>query len=99
MKNGNSIDPMIAYCGVDCAACDDFRNKTCPSCRGTDWGDDPCMPVACCREKGVECCGACDGFPCADMAAFYRESEGHRAAYRRMRALRGEDCTTGGDMI
>lgn len=39
----------------------------------------------------IACCGIdCDAFPCADMAAFYEESEGHREAYRRMRALRGE---------
>lgn len=82
------IDPMIAYCGVDCAPCPDFTAGSCPGCRRTAWGDDPCMPVACCREKGIESCGACGAFPCADMAEFYRESERHKEAYQRMLNMR-----------
>lgn len=80
-------DRMIAYCGVNCAVCPDFTQGKCSGCRDTAWGDDPCMPVRCCNGKGIDACGACDAFPCADMAAFYRESEGHREAYRRMRAV------------
>ena len=81
----------IGYCGVDCAACPDFLTGKCPDCRKSEWpDDDPCMPIACCREKGIDCCGQCDGFPCESMAGFYEESEGHRAAYARMKALRAE---------
>ena len=83
-------DPMIAYCGVTCAACPDYAGGKCPGCRKTVWGDDPCMPVRCCKEKGIDVCGQCGAFPCADMAAFYRESEGHKEAYRRMCAMRKE---------
>ncbi len=81
----------IAYCGVDCAACPDLASGKCPGCRRTRWEPgDECMPVACCRGKKIDCCGRCDTFPCADMAAFYGESEGHAAAYERMRAVNSE---------
>lgn len=79
------MDQLIAYCGVDCSACPDFADKTCPSCRLTLWNaDNVCMPVECCRNKDIEVCGRCDIFPCEDMAQFYEESESHREAYRRM---------------
>ena len=79
---------LIAYCGVDCAACPDLSGGKCPGCRATQWAPgDECLPVACCREKGVDFCGECPGFPCPDMAAFYEESESHKAAYARMRSL------------
>ncbi len=81
-------EERIAYCGVDCGLCPDLAAKKCPGCRATEWGDDPCPPVGCCSAKGISFCGECGGFPCADMAAFYEESEGHREAYRRMCALR-----------
>ena len=48
------MEHPIAYCGVDCAACADYQTGVCPSCRRTDWKDNPCMPVRCCREKGIE---------------------------------------------
>ena len=82
-------DPrMIAYCGVDCAACADFTGGKCPGCRQTDWKPgDACMPVECCRRKGIESCGECPSFPCPDMAEFYRESESHERAYARMKAV------------
>ena len=83
------MDPMIAYCGVNCAPCPDLTSGKCPGCRASEWGDDPCMPAACCREKGIEACGACAAFPCKSMSEFYEESEGHREAYRRMNAMRG----------
>lgn len=82
------MDHRIAYCGVDCAVCPDFLAGTCPDCRHTIWPEnDACMPVACCRERGLRCCGQCPSLPCADMAAFYGESESHREAGARMRAL------------
>lgn len=83
-----SLNPMIAYCGVDCSLCPDYLEKKCPTCRATAWDeDDECMPVACCRSKGIECCGQCADFPCVDMAEFYKESESHAAAFERMRGL------------
>ncbi len=81
-------DPMIAYCGVDCAPCPDYAGGKCPGCRATEWGDDPCLPVRCCREKGIALCGECERFPCRNMADFYGESEGHKAAYLRMCIVR-----------
>ena len=83
------MEHTIAYCGVDCSVCADYLNKTCPSCRLTEWkGDDICIPVKCCREKGIELCAFCSDFPCADMAEFYDESDSHREAFRRMQELR-----------
>ena len=80
---------MLAWCGVDCAVCPDLAEGRCPGCRQTDWKPgETCFPVACCREKGLPFCGLCSGFPCADMAEFYRESEGHKQAYARMLSLR-----------
>ena len=78
----------LGYCGVDCFSCPDYLNKVCPSCRGTDWKDDPGMPVKCCRDRGIGLCAFCAGFPCESMAGFYAESDGHRAAYDRMLSLR-----------
>ena len=82
----------VAYCGVDCTLCPDYLSGKCPDCRHSQWPErDHCMPIACCRSKGIDCCGRCDIFPCPDMTAFYAESEGHRAAYGRMTALRREN--------
>lgn len=85
-----------AYCGVDCSACPDYASGTCPGCRQTEWGDDPCAPVACCREKGIPFCGKCGEFPCRMMAEFYEESDSHRQAYDRMRALAGRPAEGAG---
>ncbi|WP_022761827.1 MULTISPECIES: DUF3795 domain-containing protein [unclassified Butyrivibrio] len=80
---------QLSYCGVDCSACPDFLNKKCPSCRHTEWkSGDECMPVKCCNEKGFDSCASCDGFPCDEMAAFYKESDSHQYAYKIMSILR-----------
>ena len=78
----------IAYCGVDCAVCPDYRDGKCPDCRRTRWPEgEICAPAACCGTKGIAWCGQCSDFPCGDMAAFYAKSESHRLAKRRMDAL------------
>lgn len=77
----------IAFCGVDCAACPDFLAEKCPDCRHTSWAaGEVCMPAACCREKGLYCCGNCASFSCAEMRDFYEKSDSHREAGARMRA-------------
>ena len=82
-------DRLIAYCGVDCSSCPDYRNGKCPSCRRSTWAEgDACMPVSCCNERSITTCGFCDLFPCDSMAEFYDESDSHREAYHRMRALK-----------
>ena len=79
---------LIAYCGVDCAACADYTEKKCPGCRKSEWPDgDPCPPVACCQKRGIEVCGQCADFPCEMMREFYEESDSHRAAGERMTKL------------
>ena len=78
-------DLMTAYCGVDCSVCSDYTGGKCPGCRQSDWQEgNICPPVACCRKKRISCCGECPSFPCADMKAFYEESESHRHAFERM---------------
>ena len=81
---------LIAYCGVNCAACPDLAEKKCPGCRKSEWPEgDPCPPVACCTRRGIQVCGQCEAFPCQMMREFYEESDSHRAAYERMRSIRG----------
>ena len=81
---------QIAFCGVDCSVCPDLLSNKCPGCRQSEWPEgDACLPVACCGERGISCCGECGEFPCGDMKEFYEESESHRQAYERMRAVRG----------
>lgn len=85
----------IAFCGVDCSVCPDHLQGKCPGCRKTVWSQgDACLPAACCGKKGILCCGDCESFPCADMAAFYAESESHRQALERMQAVAGLSCVT-----
>ncbi|MBR5043894.1 MAG: DUF3795 domain-containing protein [Clostridia bacterium] len=83
------MSELIAYCGVDCAACLDYTTQKCPGCRQSEWSDgDPCAPIACCQKHGVPVCGLCGDFPCAMMQAFYRESDSHLEALARMETLR-----------
>ena len=80
---------LIAYCGVDCAACADYTGGKCPGCRQTDWQEgDICLPVECCPKQEIAYCGECPSFPCKDMEAFYQESESHAQAYKRIQAMR-----------
>lgn len=79
---------MTAYCGVDCAACPDLIGRRCPGCRQTDWQEgDICLPAECCRGKKISFCGECPSFLCADMKAFYEESESHERAFALMLSL------------
>lgn len=79
---------FIGCCGVDCSACGDFHTGKCPGCRKSVWEEgDECLPVACCKQKDIACCGQCPAFPCERMAGFYQESEGHRQAYQRMKQI------------
>lgn len=86
------MNEFTAYCGVDCSACPDLSAGKCPGCGRTQWREgDECMPVACCRRRGIDFCGKCPEFPCADMKDFYEESDGHRAAYSLMLGMRNEN--------
>lgn len=80
---------LIAYCGVDCSKCSDYTDNRCPGCRKTDWQEgDNCLPVDCCRKRGISFCGECPLFPCADMSEFYKESKSHEQAYALMKSMR-----------
>ena len=81
-------ETLIACCGVDCAVCPDYTGSKCPGCRKSEWPEgDPCMPIACCQGRGIDFCGQCADFPCADMGDFYEESDSHREARARMEGL------------
>ena len=85
------MNTQIAYCGVNCFACSDYINKICPSCKHTQWTEeDICMPVKCCKEKGIDFCAFCNNFPCDDMADFYEESKSHKEAYHRMVSMNAD---------
>ena len=85
------LNELIAFCGVDCSACSDLTSGKCPGCRKTEWPEgDACMPVECCGKRGISCCGECAGFPCPDMAEFYKESESHERAFELMRSIKNE---------
>ena len=56
-------DKGIAYCGLACVVC--CENATCAGCRNSgctnkDW----CKNFNCCKEKGINGCWECSGFPC-----------------------------------
>ena len=88
---------MIAYCGVDCSACSDYSDGKCPGCRLTEWKEDKiCLPVACCRKRGIVSCGECTSFPCVDMREFYMESDSHKRAYMRMLAVHNKSAASRG---
>ena len=80
----------IAFCGVDFSVCPDLLSNKWPGCRMSErTEDDACLPVIFCGDRGVACCDECGEFPCGEMKDFYGESESHRQAYERMRAVRG----------
>ena len=82
---------LIAYCGVDCSVCPDLKSGKCAGCRNTDWKEGSiCLPVECCRKRGIDFCGQCEQFPCPDMKEFYRESPSHEQAYALMLSIRAE---------
>ena len=84
-----TVNDLIGYCGVDCSACPDYAGGKCPGCRKSTWeSGDECRPIICCKERGIEYCGACTEFPCEMMREFYEESEGHRRAYELMKSVR-----------
>ena len=90
-KNDSAADPLIAYCGVNCAVCPDFLEQKCPGCRKTKWPEgDCCKPISCCKEKGIDYCGECEDFPCEMMKGFYKESKSHEEAYERMCKIKDE---------
>jgi hypothetical protein len=79
----------LAYCGLDCQACN-FRTKTnCPGCRAAGskvfWGE--CALAKCCIAKSLEHCGKCDQFPCEQLKAFSFAKE-HGDNGRRIENLR-----------
>ena len=86
------MDDNIACCGVDCSVCADYKDGKCPSCRLSEWKDgDVCMPVKCCRDRGIEYCAQCDDFPCEEMEGFYEESISHREAFLRFLDMNNRD--------
>jgi hypothetical protein len=68
----NMTDSFIAYCGVNCASCPKYKNKTCPGCLSdTCSGCTPCNVRACNRERGIVNCAHCEEYPCQKLEDFY----------------------------
>ena len=79
----------IAFCGVDCGACSDYAKGICPGCRASaHTSSEDCMAVICCEGRGIAFCSECAEFPCENMLAFFEETDSHREAYARLKAMR-----------
>ncbi len=63
---------QLAYCGLDCSACDMGKKTGCPGCQKAAgkplWGE--CKLAKCCIAKGLAHCGKCAEFPCEDLKEF-----------------------------
>ena len=63
----------ITACGENCGGCVKMKNGLCPGCIAADgfvpeWAASGRCPIhACCRAHGVQFCGLCAAFPCADL--------------------------------
>lgn len=64
--------PTIACCGLDCGLCPRYYTEgpsKCPGCAGPAFYEKhpSCGKITCCvMKKGLEVCGECDEFPCAE---------------------------------
>ncbi|MHB9132171.1 MAG: DUF3795 domain-containing protein [Armatimonadota bacterium] len=66
---------------------------TCKGCHGDEalvWSGDDCKIRVCCKkEKGLENCSQCDGFPCELITAFKNDGHAHhRWGVEALRELR-----------
>lgn len=55
------------YCGMPCALCSRYRTEgtsRCPGCSLDGYYTDVCKVHHCAREKGLDHCGLCEGYPC-----------------------------------
>lgn len=74
IKKGVEGDRMTqyayGYCGMPCALCTRYRTdgkSRCPGCSHDGYYTEPCKVYRCCREKNLNHCGACEGFPCVKL--------------------------------
>jgi hypothetical protein len=75
---------LASPCGSYCGECNSY-GKDCSGCgyvkRKPFWGE--CRFYSCVREKKVEHCGLCRGFPCDYFLSTYDSNEGKwRVFYR-----------------
>lgn len=77
------MDIAYGYCGMPCALCTRYRTEgksRCPGCSCDGYYTDVCKVHHCCREKGLNHCGQCPGFPCVrlnKMSDFRDLNTGH----------------------
>ena len=79
------VDP-VAYCGLSCNHC--FLGEWCGSCRtaynvcsfATVSPEGICPNAACCAEKGIDGCYACDGLTACEKGFYAPENDGAAAA-------------------
>ncbi len=67
----------IAYCGLDCGACDYREKCNCPTCHVAAgemfWGQ--CPIAKCNMSKGFDNCSQCAEFPCDQLTQFAFDKE------------------------
>lgn len=54
---------LLGKCGFYCGACPTFIKGGCQGCM-EEHGKGDCYSRDCVLEKGIRCCGECEGFPC-----------------------------------
>ncbi len=85
---------FAAFCGDFCGKCPNLGGR-CKGCVPEDHR--ACRFVQCCLSKGLEHCGLCSSFPCAELAAFAPDDRpGHEPGYHiqslRERAALGTEA-------
>ena len=54
---------LLGKCGFYCGCCPTYRNGGCTGCMEEHTTGD-CHTRDCVLSQGIDCCGACDSFPC-----------------------------------
>lgn len=64
----------------------------CLGCRGdraVQWSEDCAIRLCCTDHKGLEHCGECTDFPCAQLHDWSLDEDRHAAALEKLKRLRG----------
>jgi len=57
-----SGEPMIAYCGLVCSECGQFKRQKCEGCHSEKPMFKGCKVKKCAADKGISTCAACVEF-------------------------------------
>ena len=56
-------EKLLGKCGFYCGCCPTYRKDGCQGCMEEHKAGD-CYTRDCVLERGIDCCGACEAFPC-----------------------------------